>query len=680
MIEIRSLTKVYKNGFKALDGIDLTLPDKGLICITGESGSGKTTLLNCIRGNISYEGSVTLYGINSSGKDVVSMVYQDFRLLEDQTVETNLRLAKEAAGKKLSGEELLSVLKKVGLDEKFIKRKCKNLSGGEKQRVAIARTLVQESSVILADEPTGSLDGRNSKAIFELFKELSSDYLIIVVTHSKRYASEYRDYAIVMDGGKIVSCDLPQYDAARDHQEEKRQSKNTYRMHNAFSHQSVFDMIKIPYKNKAVTAVLTAFLVVFSVIACLLGSASKISTESLLEHNAKTKRECIIQIYDKAVTLSQRAKDLPYLGGVYFGFKNNDFVNGNVGSTGEICPDANYLMFQDSFAEATFIECDQVSAVGGKLIAGRDVREFNELIINESLAYRLLCKGEYAGKKLNDYNDLIDVDFGGFVVVGVLGAYYDMYQGEYKNLTVKEYMQLSDEERVQAAVDKSVLDTNGIKTYVVKEGYSVYSKGSSSSLNPHVKNMNVNAQIEKNSEIYDSINFSSKSQITGIIGTFEDNYVGYQPENRNDYLVISSPFSIGMENIGYFMDSFGDVIVGFFTCFVAGTLIFCFSLVCILLRRSNNQFSVLCDLGLTKKNMMRIRTASMLIIGVFVTAIACFSYVVAVLCVNILMRNTQNVLFELLSFDAVIFVCVSALLLISIALGSVIFIKGSKSS
>lgn len=158
MIAIHNLTKVYKNGYKAIDKLNMVLPDKGLVCITGESGCGKTTLLNCICGNIDYDGSIEIDGthdLNKNIKNRIAMVYQDFKLLDNLTVESNLKLAKECKGQQLTDNELSYILQKVGLSDKFKKRKCKNLSGGEKQRVAIARAVVQNVSIILADEPTG---------------------------------------------------------------------------------------------------------------------------------------------------------------------------------------------------------------------------------------------------------------------------------------------------------------------------------------------------------------------------------------------------------------------------------------------------------------------------------------------------------------------------------------------
>lgn len=681
MIEINNLTKVYGNGYKALVNLNLVLPDKGFICITGESGCGKTTLLNCIYGNIDYDGNVKVNIKNDSKAEHskhIAMVYQDFKLLDNFTVESNLKLAKESIGQKLTGEELLSVLQKVGLSEKYIKRKCKNLSGGEKQRVAIARAVVQNTSIILADEPTGSLDSRNAKAIFELFKQLSSEFLIVVVTHSERFAKEYGDYKITLEDGKIISNNLSQNKSITKDENIIEIKKNINQKSNNFSVKSILDMIILPYKNKGVLTVLTIFLIVFMLISCLLGSVVSMGNNYyLFINNAKIKQECIVRISNDSTMLSQTAKDLDCFDKVFLGFENKVFLSQNIEKQEDYFNNANFLKFNDDFESITFIECDRVIDVGGKLLAGRDVLEFNEMIINESLAYYFMCIGEYAGKTINNYNDLLGLEFGDFEIVGVLSACYDIYNGKYKNLTRGDFLQLSEDSQQEVIAVKSMLESNNNKTYVIKEGYSNFSKNSVTSLNPYVEGKNKEL-IENQAGIFDSINFSSKAQIKKNIKTYKDEFVDKNTRNKNNIIVVSSAFSNGIESITGFMDSFGVVVYILFAVFVAVIMLYCFTIVYILMKYAKKDIFILSDLGVTKNNLLKYKIISMLLIGISAVLITSILYALVVWGINVLMQNLTQIIFNLLFFNLSIFLCISALVLLMLILASTITNKSRK--
>ena len=216
MLQLRKITKVYKTKQKtkvqALTDINYEFKEKGFYAILGKSGSGKTTLLNIIagldkptRGEVIFEGQAFS---SFKGKDFdayrntcVGFVFQEFNLLENLNVYKNVSLALELQGRKATEAEIIEVLRKVGIED-LIYRNIYELSGGQKQRVAIARALIKKPRIIIADEPTGSLDQEIAVEIFEILKELSKEYLVILVTHNEEYAETYAEQILHLAEGR----------------------------------------------------------------------------------------------------------------------------------------------------------------------------------------------------------------------------------------------------------------------------------------------------------------------------------------------------------------------------------------------------------------------------------------------------------------------------------------------
>ena len=214
MIKVTNLFKNYRSR-AVLKCVNYTFPNRGLCIIYGPSGSGKTTLLNAIAGLITFNGSIEFNNtrIETLSDNQLSelrlkkygFIFQDFKLFENETVLANLlfpletlyRLSKEK--KKRKCQDLLSL---VGLFNKE-KQIVKKLSGGEKQRVAIARALINDPQVILADEPTGSLDEKNSIEIMEILKTVAQRSLVIVVSHDRDLTKRYAEHIIEMEDGLI---------------------------------------------------------------------------------------------------------------------------------------------------------------------------------------------------------------------------------------------------------------------------------------------------------------------------------------------------------------------------------------------------------------------------------------------------------------------------------------------
>lgn len=220
MIEISNVTKTYNpkksNEFTALKNVSLVIDDGEMAAIIGKSGAGKSTLLHILACIDSYQSGEyrlggTLVKKLSEKKSAqirnekIGLVMQDFALVEDFSALENVLLPLNFARKKKPNrrEKAMSALKSVGMEE-FAKKPVNKLSGGQKQRVAIARAIVNEPSLILADEPTGALDTKTSAEIMAVFKKLNeSGKTVVIVTHDLKIAEQCSRIIEISDG-KIV--------------------------------------------------------------------------------------------------------------------------------------------------------------------------------------------------------------------------------------------------------------------------------------------------------------------------------------------------------------------------------------------------------------------------------------------------------------------------------------------
>lgn len=219
MLEIRNVTKIYKTrggaDTRALDNVSISFGETGMVFLLGKSGSGKSTLLNVSGGlDEPTSGEVIVKGKSSknfSGSDFdsyrntfVGFIFQEYNILDEFNVEDNIALALELQGKNKDKEKIRALLRDVDL-EMYAKRKPNTLSGGQKQRIAIARALVKDPQIIMADEPTGALDSATGKQVFDTLKKLSETRLVIVVSHDREFAEIYGDRIVELKDGKIIS-------------------------------------------------------------------------------------------------------------------------------------------------------------------------------------------------------------------------------------------------------------------------------------------------------------------------------------------------------------------------------------------------------------------------------------------------------------------------------------------
>ena len=218
LIEIRELHKIYRVGkvdVPALRGVDLEVPAGEFLAIVGPSGSGKSTLFHIIggltppsAGSVRIGGqdisSLTDAGRTSLRKDKVGFVFQKFNLLPNLTAGDNIAIARHIAGREQKPEpEFEEVLKLLGISNR-LDHKPAALSGGEQQRVAMARAIVNHPAILLADEPTGNLDSENSTAVLEVMRDLNRrlGQTILMITHNPE-AAGYGDRIVRMRDGHI---------------------------------------------------------------------------------------------------------------------------------------------------------------------------------------------------------------------------------------------------------------------------------------------------------------------------------------------------------------------------------------------------------------------------------------------------------------------------------------------
>jgi cell division transport system ATP-binding protein len=215
--------KEYENGTKALKGINIFLDDGEFAFLVGPSGSGKTTIIKLLTGEIApTDGEVLVNGFNLSSirmgkmphlRRTLGVIFQDFRLIAKKDVYENVAFAMRAIG--ASGRDIKKrvpyVLELVGLGKKA-KSSPQELSGGEQQRVAVARALVNNPRLIIADEPTGNLDPPRSLEILTLLQKINElGTTVLVVTHEKMLVDRLSKRVIAIDGGRIISDGMDGY-------------------------------------------------------------------------------------------------------------------------------------------------------------------------------------------------------------------------------------------------------------------------------------------------------------------------------------------------------------------------------------------------------------------------------------------------------------------------------------
>lgn len=220
MIKTKKLTKRYKSGLLALDQVDVHIQKNEFVYLVGMSGAGKSTLLKMIfRAEVPSSGEIFIDNFSLSGikerqipylRRSIGVIFQDFKLLPRRTVFENVAFALRFLNYSYSRirRQVCQVLELVGLQQKM-SRYPGELSGGEQQRICIARAIVNNPPVLLADEPTGSLDPDTSWEIMQLLSKINSrKTTVVVATHNKKMVNDFRKRVIALENGRVVRDQL----------------------------------------------------------------------------------------------------------------------------------------------------------------------------------------------------------------------------------------------------------------------------------------------------------------------------------------------------------------------------------------------------------------------------------------------------------------------------------------
>lgn len=449
MIKLENINKFYTNssGIRTigLNNVNIEFECKGFVTIVGRSGSGKSTLLNILAGFDSFDNGDYLFNGESTiefddikwdyfRRNSIGFVFQDFNLVSELNVIENIKLSLgEETDKNLCDiDRILCMLEIEDCREKNINE----LSGGEAQRVSIARAIIKNPKVILADEPTGNLDEKSSKIVLDYLKLISRDILVILVTHDMEYADKYSDIVYRLSDGEIIEkreIEAPQSDA------------NDFKM--GIPEKSIETKLPVEvYKSiiqknlglKKKTFVLSilqfclSFLLAYLVISIITFNFGDVSIRSLRandidQYNFIYDNNCFSSCIDQNRLLRDTIYNI-----------DSEFENSNILLL--VNSPIYYSDFDDYLAlEDIFIQRNQINYLAiydqGDLedrLIGEESRAPNEIVLSDYVAEMLI---HYNIVDVSDVSDMIgqiinlpiDYSYYNFIVVGLVDTDYENY-------------------------------------------------------------------------------------------------------------------------------------------------------------------------------------------------------------------------------------------------------------
>ncbi|MDR2108729.1 MAG: ABC transporter ATP-binding protein/permease [Coriobacteriales bacterium] len=314
MLQLTDIRKTYHvAGFEqiALDGVSIAFRDNEFVAILGPSGSGKTTMLNIVGGLDHYDtGDLVIDGTSTRQyrdrdwdtyrNNRIGFVFQSYNLIPHQTVLVNVELALTLSGVSRTErrERARQALAEVGLEE-HINKKPTQLSGGQMQRVAVARALINDPEILLADEPTGALDSKTSVQIMDLLVKIAADRLVVMVTHNPELAEHYANRIVNLRDGQVVSDSNPYDPAAEAAPAAKKQPRRTK--------MSFFTALALSFNNlmtKKGRTLMTSFAGSIGII----GIAAILALATGVNNYIKTVEEETLSIYP--LSINKQGMDL----------------------------------------------------------------------------------------------------------------------------------------------------------------------------------------------------------------------------------------------------------------------------------------------------------------------------------------------------------------------------------
>ena len=573
MIELKKITKIYESKKKvktiALDDVSLNFSNKGMTFILGKSGSGKSTLLNII-GTLDTKtsGDIIINNKNTnnwSKKDwdsyrnsVIGFIFQDFNLLENYTVKDNIKLSLDIQNKKVTDAMIADALKQVELSG-YEKRYPNELSGGEKERVAIARAIIKKPKIILADEPTGNLDSKTGLTIFEILKRLSRDCLVIVVTHDEAFANQYADRIIRIADGKIIDDS----NSVKKSELEELEFKNSSLPNKIAIKMGLENLINKKFKLFLSILMLTSTIVCCSIFSSVYKTDTNSEYAKKVRENGQT--NIIIRQYDKVLdygNISNSFEDIsiePISDNFIKEVKENTGLSWH--KVYDINIDYNPLQWEflkngDNIIDGTyytskpFAKLTEYDVNSNLDLKGNPPTNDDEMAITSYIADLIIYHGISAKKAKNDtatikfkpstYDDIINSNYyfnlGNFKYVKITGIID-------KNKELKEFAELKKYSTYKIYdLDTSSDDYKRLNSLVIKFsgylanddlGFAYVTKDFIDTLAFDENNMsNTPMDILNNNKIYTAMSYGYLKDANNIIGN--------SIQNKNEIIINTS--------------------------------------------------------------------------------------------------------------------------------------------
>ena len=523
MLELKNVSKFYyKKGIvsSGISKVSLKFDMGEFIAITGESGSGKSTLLNVISGLDTYEeGEMYVNGEETSHyneedyeeyrKKYIGNVFQSFNLVNSYTVYQNVELVLLINGetRKSVKHKVIDILKKVDL-YKYRHTKVSKLSGGMKQRVAIARCLAKDAPIIIADEPTGNLDSKNAKSVLKLLYEISKYKLVIVVTHNFEQISEYATRRITMHDGSVIE-DMK----LKDKNEVKEVNTSKFKKTKVISNLrlGIRNTFNIVPKFLLLTFVYLFVLIsIVGVYSAFLELESTNNTYNSFFNETDANKRVIVKKKDNSSFTNEEINKLKSISNVEKVITNDYVYDYNM----------SLIDYENIFLDSNFMKLEEFK---GKLKYGRMPLNDNEIIVSGSKDnYYIEDMGsELINKEvsINSGSDEIKVK-----IVGV--SVFDKYNWmvtSYVSDKIYNYVENKVEQvygttKVFISDNSQIVDPNIKISNILSEGQVYISENNSyncksyncmkDSLNIKYSNMFINKEISlSNVKVYNKNNF-----------------------------------------------------------------------------------------------------------------------------------------------------------------------------
>jgi ABC-type lipoprotein export system ATPase subunit len=558
MIKIEHLSKHYQelnHIVKALDDIELELPYHGMVFVTGKSGSGKTTLLYLLGGLIEpTSGIIKRFDGLHRTEDVrlhTGFVFQNYNLFNDLTVAENLYTSSIIKNQQISHDDIDKILNQFDLND-FQHKKVSNLSGGEQQRIAIARAILHKPQVILADEPTGNLDEENAKIVNTTLKEISKTRLVVYVTHDLNTANTYGDIIIDLSSGQIKNIVVKEEQRPLSIEDDIKVHKSNIKIMGfitKFAHKFLL--------HKPARFMLTiASFVIASLLLLMVLSLSHYQENKVIADYIETYDINDYVLYSQHVyldifgqTMTEKSYHGPYLMDMieetYEDIKSSKIKLNQYSPNLLVSPNIIYTDMHEPFIDLTFIE-GELPNITTEIVISDYLASSNQLSVNDTIdinTYTLTISGIFQTDYIES-NYIIKKVYGSLTVI-------DQHQEKYQYLSIYLSEDILD--------DMKQVDALSIPHQKMMRNPSLQISLSASTLLSKIKNDTelIYGRLPVNSnEVLISLDYAYDLELLNE-GLFEEttfSFYNYQDDRFNDayddYMNLYTYFNTGIHIVG----------------------------------------------------------------------------------------------------------------------------------